>query len=440
MAADIDVARRGGLLVPLDAPVQRENDWTQRGGLLIPLDLAVVPDDQDEDDQDEDEFLDDVEDTDVVEPWRDPTVVAAARQAAVAAAAREVDLDARRQIAEVEASDEIRTLAATAEYARQRDAIEADQRRTTAVARSHQADLDMRDEVAELYRRTIRIGTAADIRARIRSSAEVRAERVDRVRRWVLLGGGCILAAFAAWSTSGVHDGVVVSLGLKHRSASWWAAWAMEPALMTIVAMLIIARAALSTSGGGMDRRADVIQRTALATSLGLNIIGGWSGAVSDWTSWRAALVHSIGPIGAAGTAYMMALVEEYCTSARPWEGAPRLAEMGLTIDRPIAEEPPAVVVAAPSVAALSSVGNVPRTGTRTGSTQRKPRPNPGFAARVEAVRQAIRDGRIPVDPNGNTIHTVVMGRSGSREAAYRLATAVHGWTPEPESALAVTS
>jgi hypothetical protein len=112
---------------------------------------------------------------------------------------------------------------------------------------------------------------------------------------------------------------------------------------------------------------------------------------------------------------------------------------MGLTIDRPAAEEPPTAAVLAPPVTGLSALGGVPagvpRTGTRTGSTQRKPRPNPGFAARVEAVRQAIRDGQIPANPNGNTIHTVVMGRSGSREAAYRLASAVHGWTPELEVA-----
>jgi hypothetical protein len=324
-------------------------------------------------------------------------------------------------MSEIEAVADIRTRAASAEHARQRDAIAAEQKRAAAAARSYQADLDMRGEIGELYRRTIRSGTAAHIRARIRESAEVRAERVARVLRWVLIGGGCVLAAFAAWSTSGVHDGVVISLGLKDGSAAWTAAWAMEPALMSIVVMLIIARAVLSASGGSMDGRADVIQWTSLATSLGLNIIGGWSGEVSDWTTWRAALVHSIGPIGAAGTAHMMALVNEYCAKARPWEGAPRLADMGLTIDRPTVEEPLTVAVTAPSVTGLASLSGVParvpRTGTRTGSTQRKPRPNPGFADRVEAVRQAIRDGRIPADPNGNAIHTVVMGRSGSREA-----------------------
>lgn len=213
-----------------------------------------------------------------------------------------------------------------------RDALAEVQELTTSrrrARRERDRDEEEAAALAELYRRAARSGARARIRTDIDRSAEMRALRVARVRSATLLAGVPVLVAFGAWSTAGVQAGVVKLLGLDSGTAGWWAAWAVEPALITIVALIIIGRAVLRASGGDTDWRATVAEWTALTASVALNMAGGWVGG--GWTALGGALAHSVGPLGAAGTAFLIGLFVSYVSAAQPWAGAPRLADLDLT-------------------------------------------------------------------------------------------------------------
>ncbi|MEU5549181.1 hypothetical protein ABZ738_05380 [Micromonospora sp. NPDC047793] len=220
--------------------------------------------------------------------------------------------------------------------AEHRDAL-AEVEELTTTRRRARRERD-RDEVeqtalAELYRHATRAGARARIRTDIQRSAEMRALRIARVRQATLYIGLPVLLAFGAWSTAGVQAGVVKLLGLEGGAPGWWAAWTVEPALLTVVAAIIIGRAILRSSGGDTDGRATVAEWTALGTSIALNMAGGWVGTGLD--AFGGALAHSVGPLGAAGTAWLIALFDSYVTRAKPWEGAPRLADLDLTAPGP---------------------------------------------------------------------------------------------------------
>jgi hypothetical protein len=195
---------------------------------------------------------------------------------------------------------------------------------------------DARDAVAltDLYRRATEAGTRAYIRAQIQGSAEMRALRIASVRKTSLIAGIPVLLAFAIWSTSGVQAGVTRLLLLTSDSFAWAASWTVEPAIITIVALIIIGRAILDSSGGKTDWRATSIEWTGLSLSLALNIVGGWP-ADAHWEGVVTALPHAIGPIGCAATAFLIGLFEAYVSKATPWEGAPRLASLNLAMTAP---------------------------------------------------------------------------------------------------------
>jgi hypothetical protein len=246
------------------------------------------------------------------------------------------ELAERRAVIDVRREDTLVRRALDAEHQVAMADVEEQAAAAARARRERARDAEEATALAELYRRAARSGARARIRTQIQGSAEMRALRVARVRSATLIAGGPILAAFAAWSTAGVQAGVVRLLGLADGSAGWWAAWAMEPALIAVVGLIIIARAVLRSAGGDTDRRADWVERAALGTSLLLNIVGGWD-TTQDLGTWQgvlaalgAMLAHSVGPIGAAGTAYLIGLFDSYVSAARPWKGAPRLAEMNL--------------------------------------------------------------------------------------------------------------
>ncbi|RZU46540.1 hypothetical protein EV385_6614 [Krasilnikovia cinnamomea] len=252
---------------------------------------------------------------------------------------------------------------------------EVDEQEATAkrARRERIRDAAEADELAALYRRAASSGARARIRALILGSAEMRALRIAKVRTVALWAGLPVLAAFAVWSTTGVQAGVVRLLDLARGSAAWAASWAVEPALIVIVALIIIGRAVLRSSGGDTDWRATVAEWVALGLSLALNILGGWHGG---WSGLLTALPHAIGPLGCAGTAFLIGLFDSYTAAARPWDNAPRLDELGLFRDHDapvLAAVPPAVSGGAP----------VPRTDTgravpaRTGTGPGRPRPVP---------------------------------------------------------------
>lgn len=317
-----------------------------------------------------------------------------------------VHLGTQRALADVRRADEVARRSAAAEH--RRALADVDERAASAerARRERARDAVEAEEVAALYRRASRSGARARLRTRIQGSAEMRALRIARVRSVTLWAGFPILVAFAAWSTTGVQAGVVRLLALPSQSAGWYAAWGMEPALMAIVALIIIGRAVLRSAGGNTDTRATIIERVALLTSIALNIAGGWNPALGFWSAAAAAVAHSVGPVGAAGTAYLIGLFDHYATVARPWENAPSLDSMGLAGTRP--------------------------DDVRTPINLDKPDSASMDDRLVEEVRQTIGCGRLTPDPTGYAIYKHVMGGRGDKSRAYRAALAVAGWRPAP--------
>lgn len=234
------------------------------------------------------------------------------------------------------------------EAARRRDErrlARAERRENAAAARAarREARRDRAEQrrLAELYRAAAVSGERARLAVAIRGSVEARQHRVDQVRTATLKVGLPVLAAFAAWSTVGVHAGVVGLLGAAPGSAWWWGAWCIEPALIAVVAGVIVARAVLRASGGDVDWRAHVAHWGALAVSIMLNLAGHWPTAFTG-PEVTAAIAHSVGPLGAATTAWLIGVMDDYVTAARPEEGARTLAELGVQRERVAAHAPAA--------------------------------------------------------------------------------------------------
>lgn len=234
------------------------------------------------------------------------------------------------------------------EAARRRDErrlARAERRENAAAARAarREARRDRAEQrrLAELYRAASVSGERARLAVAIRGSVEARQHRVDQVRTATLKVGLPVLGAFAAWSTVGVHAGVVGLLGAAPGSAWWWGAWFIEPALIAVVAGVIVARAVLRASGGDVDWRAHVAHWGALAVSIMLNLAGHWPTAFTG-PEVTAAIAHSVGPLGAATTAWLIGVMDDYVTAARPEEGARTLAELGVQRERVAAHAPAA--------------------------------------------------------------------------------------------------
>lgn len=246
------------------------------------------------------------------------------------------------------------------EAARRRDErrlARAERRENAAAAKAarREARRDRAEQrrLAELYRAAAVSGERARLAVAIRGSVEARRHRVDQVRAATLKVGLPVLAAFAAWSTVGVHAGVVGLLGAAPGSAWWWGAWFIEPALIAVVAGVIVARAVLRASGGDVDWRAHVAHWGALATSILLNLAGHWPTGLSG-PEVTAAIAHSVGPLGAATVAWLIGVMDDYVTAARPEEGARTLAELGVQRER-VAAHTPAAAAEVPGPASPSA-------------------------------------------------------------------------------------
>lgn len=379
----------------------RPVDYEWRGDLLVPSGLPAVV-----------EAPPVVEETEPEAPEVEDRPVEVARRRKPRGSADELrtQLEEDRAVVEVRREDERERREHDVEH---RIALARIQERERTEARERREDdRDAAEDVAlaELYRRAKRSGERARIRAEIDGSAEMRALRVAKVRKVALWAGIPVLAAFAAWSTTGVQAGVVRLLNLDAGTASWWASWSVEPALITIVALIIIGRAVLRSSGGDVDWRASVVEWSALGLSLALNIVGGWHGG---WDGLVTALPHSIGPIGCAGTAFLLGLFDGYVTRARPWEGAPRLADLNII---------------PPSAAGVRTAINRGKHGRETAGTGGLPG---DVRTLLDEVRTAITDGALSPDPSGYAVYKYVMGGKGDKARASKVAALVAGWRPE---------
>jgi len=295
------------------------------------------------------------------------------------------------------------------EAARRRDErrlARAERRENAAAARAARRE-SRRDRVeqrrlAELYRAAAVSGERARLAVAIRGSVEARRHRVDQVRAATLKVGLPVLGAFAAWSTVGVHAGVVGLLGAAPGSAWWWGAWLVEPAIIAVVAGIIVARAVLRASGGDVDWRAHVAHWGALATSILLNLAGHWPTAFTG-PEVTAAIAHSVGPLGAATTAWLIGVMDDYVTAARPEEGARTLAELGVQRERVAAHAPAAAAEVpgpvSPSAPAVEPPAPVSETETEVVSekpsnvTPLKPRQRVSDEELLERAREIYEPG-----------------------------------------------
>ncbi|GAA3759607.1 hypothetical protein HDA32_004727 [Spinactinospora alkalitolerans] len=204
------------------------------------------------------------------------------------------------------------------EQLRQRLSRREDRAQVRAQVRAERTKRRAQQRQEAIRRGAMLAGESARTRHRIARSGEARAMRVERTRALAL---GCLLpviAAFGGWSAAGVQAGMVNLLSLDPGSPAAAAAWLVEPALLGIVAGVILIRARLQSAGGDLDARATRIEFGALATSIVLNAAGHWPEAF-DAGALAALAGHALGPIGAAGTAYLISIIQDGVASATPW-------------------------------------------------------------------------------------------------------------------------
>lgn len=196
----------------------------------------------------------------------------------------------------------------------QREAMAA----VKATYRKRRADRRARTRQAAIRRRATLAGEMARTRAEVDQSGEARTQRVAGTRTLALCLLLPVMIAFGAWSAAGVQAGMVAMLGLDPASPAAAMAWAVEPALLGIVAGVILIRARLQSAGGDLDERATKVEFGALAISIILNMAGHWPPELSG-AAVAALAGHALGPIGAAGAAYLIAVVQDGVRDADPW-------------------------------------------------------------------------------------------------------------------------
>jgi hypothetical protein len=329
-------------------------------------------------------------------------------------------LAADRAVIEVGRQDELARRIAAAEHHMSMESVAA-QLAAFGREQAEQAKDEVEEQaLAALHRHAATAGERARIAAEIRETGEMRALRIAKVQKISLWIGLVLLIGFGAWSTAGVHDGLVKLLHLQPGSALWWAGWALEPLLITIVAGLIVLRPVLRMSGGDVDVRARRAEVVALGGSLALNLFGGWTQTTGGWTeSLAQAVAHSVGAIGAAGTAWLIGVVIDYTTSARPWDGAARVSELSLN---------PSGRSSATASAAAAGTG-IKRGKRPAGPVVLAALPD-DVRTLLLTVREAITAGLLPADPTGYRIYKDVMRGKGDRGRAGKVADLVAGWRP----------
>src|SRR5690554_3956828 len=208
-----------------------------------------------------------------------------------------------------------------------------------AEARARRLARRARQRIGRLRQQAMLAGAAARTRWEVHQTGEARALRLARTRTVALAALLPVLLAFGAWSAAGVQAGMVTLLSLEPGSAAATAAWLVEPALIGIVATVILVRAQLRSVGGDLDERATRVEWAALTLSIALNCAGHWPDDV-DATAFAALVGHALGPLGAAATAYLISVIQDGISSANPWlldDGSPAPSLAGV---EPVAAEP----------------------------------------------------------------------------------------------------
>lgn len=186
--------------------------------------------------------------------------------------------------------------------------------------------------LAKLARQASVSGARARVAHDLYASGEIRDLRIRKTRKISLAVLIPVLLVFAAWSTIGVHAGVVKLLGVGRGDPMWTGAWFVESAIITIVAGIIIVRAVLRSAGGDLDWRATAIEWGMLSVSIALNLAGAWpDGGFLE--NAAATIAHSLGPVGAMITAVLISIIDDAVANAKPFEGRKSLSDAVVAVD-----------------------------------------------------------------------------------------------------------
>src|SRR5690606_8973535 len=185
-----------------------------------------------------------------------------------------------------------------------------------ATEREMRRETEEKLKPAKEYRKARISGTRAQVTSKIRQSVEMRALRLSKARQISLVVLMPVLAALALWSTVSVHAGITTTLGIT-TGPQWWGAWLVEPAMISVVAFIIIMRAVLRSSGGNLGWRATLLEWSFLSVSILLSMAGHWPESLG-LTQIGEMLMHSLGAIGVAGVAFLIGMVDDAITSATP--------------------------------------------------------------------------------------------------------------------------
>ncbi|MEO3788536.1 hypothetical protein ABGB12_34865 [Actinocorallia sp. B10E7] len=219
--------------------------------------------------------------------------------------------------------DELKRRTAAADHQRALADVDVEVRQAELdrVDRAETAEADA--DLARLYRKASGDGQRTRLASLMARSGEARALLLDKTRRGNLKLLVPALVAFGAWSTAGVQAGGAAVMQLDRGDATWWALWGLEPALILVVARLIVVRSRLAQAGGELSREAERIGIGCLVLSFVLNI------CAAAWpTVWDAAgvgvlaataLTHCLGPAGAAVVAHLIGALDRDIAAADPW-------------------------------------------------------------------------------------------------------------------------
>lgn len=198
----------------------------------------------------------------------------------------------------------------------ERSRIRFEKFHSRATEREMRRETEEKLKLAKEYRKARISGTRAQVTSKIRQSVEMRALRLSKARQISLVVLMPVLVALALWSTVSVHAGITTTLGIT-TGPQWWGAWLVEPAMISVVAFIIIMRAVLRSSGGNLGWRATLLEWSFLSVSILLSMAGHWPESLG-LTQIGEMLMHSLGAIGVAGVAFLIGMVDDAITSATP--------------------------------------------------------------------------------------------------------------------------
>lgn len=220
-----------------------------------------------------------------------------------------------RRVEEVKRADELARDRAAAAHQRARADLEAEMRQQARDRAEREAAGRAAARLAEMRREALAAGERLRIKTALATSGEARAWRLERLHTWNLRVLVPALVLFGALSTSGVQKGAANLFGWTRDDIAWWALWGLEPGLIAAICWIIHVRGQLALSGGSLARSVEVVMGVALATSVGFNMASG--GADQDL---KEMLGHSMAPLLAAGTAWLIGAIDRSIARTNPWK------------------------------------------------------------------------------------------------------------------------